>query len=358
MFIDSALTLLTEFEVDGFRLDQTTSIRSYNALVADGRRLENVNTWGGKLIREVTGAARLVRPRVMLMAEDHDNWDGVASPIAGGGLGFDATWYADYYHHLVGDTNKGPEYAKLLKTAGLGDDRPLAMTRFAGALQATAGGRKVVYHESHDEAGNGELTDRTIQVAVNGAPLFGETRRFAEARCRFAAAVTLFSAGVPMFLFGEEVGAQKKFLYGQVLANREDLIGLRRGEGRFLFEFYRAAIRLRRDHEALRSPFLEVVFAHDVDRLLVFRRWCAGESLLVVASLNNRPFAAPDYRFEAERLPPGRWREIFNSDAASFNGDNVGNGGATLSAGGGRFRCVVPANGVLVFQQQSRGGVS
>ena len=45
---------------------------------------------------------------------------------------------------------------------------------------------------------------------MNGAPLVNQdTRRVAEARCRFAAGMTLMSAGVPMFLFGEEVGAEK-----------------------------------------------------------------------------------------------------------------------------------------------------
>jgi hypothetical protein len=93
---------------------------------------------------------------------------------------FDAVWYADFYHHLIGDTVKGSDYAKLIKTAGFGGDGPLAMDFFAGALQATSPS-KVVYNESHDEAGNGTGTHRTIHVAVNGAPLIGATRRFAEA---------------------------------------------------------------------------------------------------------------------------------------------------------------------------------
>ena len=108
----------------------------------------------------------------MLTAEDHSGWDKVTASLDAGGLGFDAAWYADFYHHLIGDTDKGSDYAKLLKTAGLGDDRALAMDYFAGAL-ASSGGQKVVYSESHDEAGNGQGTDRTINTAVNGAPLDG-----------------------------------------------------------------------------------------------------------------------------------------------------------------------------------------
>jgi 1,4-alpha-glucan branching enzyme len=351
MFVSSALSLATEFEVDGFRVDQTTSIHSYNRLHADGRPVDSANAFGAKLLRELTRSLRFVRPGVALTAEDHSNWSGVVEDPDQGGLGFHATWYSDFYHHLIGDTTKGSDYAKLIKTAGLGDDRALAMGLFAGALQATAGGQRVVYHESHDEAGNGELTDRTIRVAVNGAPLFGETRRFAEARCRFAAGVTLLCAGIPMFLFGEEVGAQNKFLYGHVLEGRENLYALRDGPGRRLYDYYRELIALRRRQTGLRSPNIDVFYVHDEHRLIAFRRWDSAEDFLVIASLRNQPFASPGYLFHSDRIAAGRWREIFNSDAAQFGGDSIGNLGATLDARTGAFECVVPANGVLVFQR-------
>jgi 1,4-alpha-glucan branching enzyme len=352
MFVSSALTQATEFRVDGFRMDQTTSIHAYNALHADGRSLGNVNSYGQKMLREVTRALKTVRPEIMLSAEDHSNWEGVTASPDEGGLGFDATWFADFYHHLIGDTDKGSDYAKLLKTAGLGDDRPLAMDYFAGALAAT-GGRKVVYNESHDEAGNGRFTERTICVAANGAPLFGDTRKYAESRCRFVAGVTLLCAGTPMFLFGEEVGSEKKFLYDHVLENREDYEALRRGSGSFLFTYYSQLIRLRLVHAGLRSRNIDVVFVHNEHRLILFHRWGEGEDFLVVASLNNRPFNSPSYLFRAERIPGGQWREVFNSDAAAFGGNNIGNLGRTMENLPGILECVVPANGVIVFQRET-----
>jgi 1,4-alpha-glucan branching enzyme len=354
MFVSSAIALATESHVDGFRVDQTTSIREYNVLHADNRLpVPNANAFGAKLLRELTRSLRFVHPNVKLIAEDHSNWEGVTRRPDQGGLGFDGAWYADFYHHLIGDTDKGSDYAKLIKTAGLGDDQALAMDYFAGALQATSGGTKVVYHESHDEAGNGKFTDRTIRVAVNGAPLFGETRMYAEARCRFAAGVTLLSAGVPMFLFGEEVGAEKKFLYGAVLQNREDYASMRIGSGAALFEYYRRLVRLRREHPGFRSPDIDVVFVHNEHRLIVFRRWGGCEDFLVIASLNNRPFNNPSYLFRAERIPGGRWREIFNSDAAVFGGKNTGNYGRAIDNVPKAFECVVPANALVVFQREA-----
>src|SRR5208337_4882752 len=116
--------------------------------------------------------------------------------------------------HLIGDAQNDPSRARLLKMAGYGDDRPLDITKFADTLEQSANG-KLIYHESHDEAGNSYYEEggqriysaRTIMVAVNDAPLVGETRHYAEGRVHFAAAQTLLGPGIPMFFMGEEVGA-------------------------------------------------------------------------------------------------------------------------------------------------------
>jgi 1,4-alpha-glucan branching enzyme len=226
------------------------------------------------------------------------------------------------------------------------------MDFFAGALQATHGGKKVVYHESHDEAGNGQFTHRTIHTAVNGAPLVGATRTVAEARCRFAAGMAMLSAAIPMFLFGEEVGFEKDFLYGKVLENREDLQGLKGGSGRNLFKFYADLIRLRRDTPTINQQNIEVVFVHNEHRLIAFRRWSGPYAeALVVGSLNNQPFNNRSYVMRADRLFGGRWREIFNSDAQIYGGDNIGNVGGIIENDNGSFECVIPARGFMVFQK-------
>ena len=352
MFISSLIALIEEFHIDGFRFDQTTSIHAYNVLHADGREVGSANTFGQKLLREATRSLRLVKPDVMLKAEDHSHWSAVTEPPENGGLGFGATWYSDFYHHLIGDTNTGSQYAKLLKTAGTGFDGPLAMDVFASALAASAQSN-LVYHESHDEAGNGELTDRTINVAVNGAPLIGETRRVAEARVRTVAGITLLSAGTPMFLFGEEVGAMKKFMYGEVLNNREDLEGMRKSYGANLFAYYQALIRLRLNplYPALRSRNIDIVYVSNDNRLIAFRRWQFDQHLLVIASLSNHSFDRPSYTIISSQLGCESWREVFNSDSSSFDGNNVGNAGGLLPSGQGWLQSVIPANGLVVLER-------
>jgi 1,4-alpha-glucan branching enzyme len=349
MFISSASTLIEEFHVDGFRVDATASIHLYNVLHADGRRTDNVNVFGAKFLREWTRTMKLIRPEVMLMAEDHSDWDGVTEPVDNGGLGFDATWYSNFYHHLVGDAQAGTQYARLITTAGYGGNEPLAMDYFSGALAASSD-RKVVYHESHDEAGNSQNSRRTISAAVNSAPLIGETRRFAEARCRFACGMTMLSASTPMFMMGEEIGAQRFYRYIDFLSNREDLLGERQGEGRRLFRFYQDIIGLRLEHSGLRSHQIDIIHVHNANRIIAFRRWDNSEELLVVASLNNSPFGS-GYAIENSRLGNGTWREIFNSDAEPYGGNSIGNLGGAISSSNGRIYVVIPANGFVVLQR-------
>jgi len=234
----------------------------------------------------------------------------------------------------------------------MGGNGPLAMDRFAGFLAAT-GRKTVVYHESHDEAGNSAHSRRTLMVAVaagRDTPVpTGELRRIAEARCRFVAGMTLLSAGTPMFLMGEEIGAVKDFTFNGFLENREDLLGQRDGEGRHLFRFYRDLIRLRRRHHTFSTPNIEILLAHNSDRLLAFRRWKGPEHYLVIASLSDKGW--PDgYELHAPGLRRGRWREIFSSDESFYGGNGVSND-RELVAPDEVLVLKVPARGFVVLRQ-------
>lgn len=353
MFVSSLLALTNEFQIDGFRFDQTTSMHAYNVLHADGTPVQDANSFGWKFLREAVRAVRLLKPDALIMAEDHSDdpgsVDALLRPNDQGGVGFNARWYADFCHHLNGTGDYGPNYARLLVAAGYGGDGPLAMDYFAGALNATGRGA-VTYQESHDEAGNGSNTDRTIKVAVNGV-LTATTRAVAEARVRLVNGLNFLSAGTPLFLFGEEVGAEKKYTYGAVLENREDLYGLRATTGANLFRYFAAIIRLRLTdgNGGLRSRNIEVAYVHDANRIIAFRRWEGGQNFLVIASFNNRPFDSPSYTLSSDKLGDENWREVFNSDAAIYGGANIGNYGQTLSARNHQFTCVLPANGLIVF---------
>jgi 1,4-alpha-glucan branching enzyme len=191
-------------------------------------------------------------------------------------------------------------------------------------------------------------------TAVNNAPLVGATRAYAEARCRFAFGMTALSAGTPMFLMGEEIGAAKYFRHTDFSLNKEDLIGERTGNGKFIFRFYQDLIRFVIAAPAARSRAIDVIYRHNDNRVIAFTRSASTQRLLIVASLNDAPFSnGYVIRTDPSRLPSGSWREIFNSDAAIYGGDNVGNGGGTLQVSGGQINAVIPAHGFVVLQNVS-----
>ena len=352
LFISSAAAFVEEFHVDGLRVDLTQALHRDNVLHGGDRRsLGDANLFGQKLLREWSRTLRLIRPDVMLIAEDHSGWDAVTKLPDAGGLGFGATWFASFYHNLIGDSDMAGGKARLIKMAGFGGDGPLDMEQFAGDLYASKF-NKVVYNESHDEAGNAPGTQRTIVCAVNGAALVGGTRDWAEARCRVAFGLSLLSAGTPMFFMGEEVGAQKPYRVNDFLQNREDIAAERVGAGAKLFSFYQDVIHFSRHHPATRSPDIDVIHVIGGNRLIAFTRSAGSDKLLIVACLRNQPFL-DGYVIQTDpwRLQDGPWREVFNSDAPAYGGRGIGNFGANVPAVGGRFQMRVPANGLLIFQK-------
>ena len=94
----------------------------------------------------------------------------------------------------------------------------------------------------------------------------------------------------------------------------------------------------------------ELVHTNDDNRICAFRRRGFGEDLVVIGSLNNRAFRN-GYNFQDSRIADGRWREIFNSDAAAYGGSDLRNDGSIASTGG-VLTVNVPTNSLLVVERE------
>lgn len=350
-FISGAAFLIEEMHIDGLRVDLTQAIHRDNALHANGHSISSANIFGQKFLREWSRTLHMIKPTAMLIAEDHTGWDAVTKSPAQGGLGFDAKWEAAFYHHLIGDSDMAGGKARLLKQAGYGGNEPLSMDQFSGVLYNSRY-NQVVFHESHDEAGNAGGTARTMVTAVNGFS-FANTRPWAEARSHVCFGLSLLSAGTPMFFMGEEIGAQKPYKYDSFMTNREDILGDRTGKGKTLFRFYQDLIALSRRLRSIRSNEIDILHQSNVNRVLAFKRWNGNEEVIIVASLNNTAFSN-GYIIQKDLLaiPNARWKEVFNSDAAIYGGQNIGNYGATIGSNQGHLNVVIPANGFVVFVKQ------
>jgi 1,4-alpha-glucan branching enzyme len=218
----------------------------------------------------------------------------------------------------------------------MGGAGPLALDRFADCLISSRR-NTVVYHESHDEAGNSEHSGRTLMVAIaadkNTPTPTGELRRVAEARCRFVAGM---------------IGASKDFTYTGFLERREDLHGQRRGEGKYLFRFYADIIRLRRRHRALSTTNIEIMNVHNADRVLAFHRWRGPEHYLIVSTLSDHGFS-DGYPVSVPADAQGRWRQIFTSDATIYGGDGTASNDELLVSEG-QLSVKLPARGFVVLR--------
>jgi 1,4-alpha-glucan branching enzyme len=347
-FISAAAFLIDEMHVDGFRVDLTQAIHRDNTLNSSPYpQVGEANQFGAKFLREWGRTLRLIHPNVMLMAEDYTGYDMVTAPVGIGGFGFDATWFADFFHALVGYQG-GPQ---LLVEAGFGDNRQLDLADFSTILYQSQF-NKVVYHINHDDAGANN-THRTVVTAVNGAQLTGATITWAEMRSHVIFGLSLLSAGTPLFFMGEEIAAQKPYTYDKFLVNREDLQGDKAGTGANMFRYYQDLLTINKRYASIRSKNIDILMASNSNRVIIFKRWYGTEQILIAASLNNNAFQSFTLNSDAYRLPDGGWKEVFNSDATIYGGSNTGNYGAVIPSANGSITMVIPANGLVVFVMEA-----
>ncbi len=392
-FVDHAVQQVQELQFDGLRFDFTEPIKGTGG--KDG--------W--EMLREINRQVHYHNPNVWTVAEQFDYDPSISRPAQndGTGGGFDAQWYTEFQHKLVNDNSK----PGLIQAASRG--MKTDMDAFVGLMTNPRGldswKNALSIISNHDEVGNAQ---RTMNTAEGNAPTdFPE--QWSRSAARFAAGMGLSGPGIPMFFQGDEFGAQNDFRWGNPStwdsdwswesvgqdwnwdkltfndtrkAEYERLFQLpeatrskdktyqglsrddrkvfdslasmpadqRRGAmlditRRQSFQFYKDALALRQSTPAF-SATAEVnrVHTHNDDSVLAFTRKAGGEEYLVVGSLNKKNLEG--YTLP---LPPGNWKEVLNSDAAIYGGDNFGNYGATLN--GGNTKVNIPSAGYVVLKK-------
>ena len=200
--VDNALYWLTEFHVDGLRLDAADKIVDQSAL---------------HFLEELASAVRLqadaLGRRVVLIAESDANDPRFIRSQALGGFGLDAQWTDDFHHavHVAltgesqgyfGDFGGVRPVAKTLADRFVNDGRysPYRRRRYGRPAADLPADHFVVCIQNHDQVGNRAGGER-LSVLVEPAAL------------RLAAAVLLLSPYVPLLFMGEEYGETNPFLY-------------------------------------------------------------------------------------------------------------------------------------------------
>ncbi|WP_257463515.1 alpha-amylase family glycosyl hydrolase [Archangium lipolyticum] len=393
-FVDHAVAQVEELHFDGLRFDFTEPIKGVG-----GRD-------GWELLREINRQVHFFNPDVWTVAEQFDYDPSISRPAQkdGTGGGFDAQWYTEFQHRLVNDNGK----PGLLQAAARGwkTDMDAFMSMLTNPRGLDGWKKALTIISNHDEVGNAQ---RTMNTAEGERPTdFPE--QWSRNAARFVGGMGMAGPGIPMFFQGDEFGAQNDFRWGnpstwdsdwsweslgkdwdwdkvtfndvrkasyerlfpvapEVRAKDGEYQGLseedrkvfeclaampveRRTEAmlditrRQSFHFYRDAIALRRSSPAFQADGeVHRVYTHDEDSVVAFTRKAGSEEYLVVGSLNRKNLEG--YPMS---LPPGRWKEVLNSDAAVYGGNNFGNYGATLS--GGITKVNIPSAGYVVFRRE------
>lgn len=331
--IDNAAFFLQEYHVDGFRYDQASVIVQTNA------------NDGWRFCQDLTNTAKFTKPSAINIAEYWNVDPYVIRFPEHGGAGFDACWHDGLRRSL--------RNAASAASAGSGASVDIqAIARNLWAPDFLNAWRAVQYVESHDEV----YRDRGQRIPRVGDGSNGRSW-YARSRSRVVSSVLLLAPGIPMVFMGQSFLEDKQ--WADDAGNHANLLlwweGLDFGQDQHMGRFHRfmeELIRLRRAEPALRSETLNVLHAHDSNRVLAFHRWLpdVGRDVVVVASLN-------DITFPSYELPwpgTGGWREVFNSDAFDDYAPN-GNGGRINAEGAPRdglpatARIAIPSNSVLVF---------
>jgi 1,4-alpha-glucan branching enzyme len=271
---------IEEFRFDGFRFDGITSMLYLDHGL--GKAFSSYDDYFGPNVDEdavsylklANLVAHGVNPQATTVAEDMSGMPGMARPVEEGGLGFD-------YRLAMGI----PDYwIKLIKERR---DEAWHLGELYGAmLNRRRDEKHVAYVESHDQALVG---DQTIAFRLMGAEMYWHMQKGSQnlvidrglALHKLIRLFTFALAGEAWLSFmGNEFGHpewvdfpregnQWSFHYARrqwSLATRDDLLYAG------LLRFDQAMQSLDEYHGVLRSGLIELLFVHEENKLIAFRR--------------------------------------------------------------------------------------
>jgi 1,4-alpha-glucan branching enzyme len=306
----SGLFWLDRYRADGLRVDAVASMIYLDYSRPEGGWVPNPQ--GGRENLDAIGFLRRFNtelfsrfPEATTAAEESTAWPMVSRPVDWGGLGFGYKWNMGWMHDTLDYIAKDPVYRKHHHGQILFGLHYAFSENFILPL-------------SHDEVVHGK---RSILGRMPG----DEWQRFANLRAYYG-----FMFGHPgkkLLFMGGEFGQEHEWrhdhsldwhllerpLHAGVQALIRDLNGL--------YRTLPALHELDCDAEGF-----EWLVMHDADRSVFawLRKGRRTDDRCLVV-VNFTPQIHRDYRVKVPFF--GRWREVLNTDAGTYGGSNVGNGG-------------------------------
>jgi maltooligosyltrehalose trehalohydrolase len=339
--IDNALYWVTEYHIDGLRIDAVHGIFDFSArhILFDIR--EAVHQQAKKLDRQI-----------VVIAESDLNDVRVINPPSRGGYGLDAQWNDDFHHCLhtllteerhgyyqdFGDIN---QLVKALREGFVytGQYSSFRKRRHGSSSKHLQSTKFVIFSQNHDQVGNRMKGDRLSTLVPFEA-------------LKLAAGIVLLSPNVPLLFMGEEYGEQAPFHYfvnhsGQELVEavrigrKEEFAALgwtgelpdpqdeatflqskinldlrKNGEHKILLNLYKTLMGLRRDFPSL-SHFSKSgieLKAFGKSHTILMKRQYAQDRVICIFNLNDKDI-------EIEPLvDKGLWQIVLDSSSSEWGG--------------------------------------
>ncbi|MEO6793194.1 MAG: 1,4-alpha-glucan branching protein GlgB, partial [Mycobacterium sp.] len=326
--VANALYWLTEFHVDGLRVDAVASMLYLDYSRPEGGWTPNIH--GGRenleavqFIQELNATTHRVAPGIVTIAEESTSWPGVTRDTSLGGLGFSMKWNMGWMHDTLAYLGHDPVH------------RSYHHHNMTFSMLYTFS-ENYVLPVSHDEVvhGKGTLWSR----------MPGDDHQKA-AGMRALLAYQWAHPGKQLLFMGQEFGQRDEWCNerGVDWFQLDDAAGYSTGILRLVGDVnaqYRALPALWSQDADPRS--YSWIDANDsTNNVLSFLRYGADGSMLACV-FNFAGTEHADYRLGLPRA--GRWREVLNTDAVVYHGSGAGNLGgveATDDPWHGRPACAV-----------------
>ncbi len=312
--ISNALFWVEKFHADGIRMDAVASMLYLDYGKNDGEWVPNI--YGGnenleaiEFLKHLNSIFKKRHPDALLIAEESTAWPKITGSIEDDGLGFDMKWNMGWMNDFIDYMKKDP-----LFRGGAHDELTFSMVY--------AYSEKFLLSLSHDEV-----------VHLKGSLLMkmpgDKEQKFANLRAAYG--FMAVHPGKKLLFMGQEFAQEREWSEERSL----DWELLEQPEHQQFKNYVKALWNFYKEQPALyemdydTEGFEWINHMESEKNMLTFIRKTKKKEELLVIVCNFSPLSYEKYQMGVPY--PGKYKEIFNSDAAEFGGTGVRNARAKSS---------------------------